>query len=247
MMEKRKTRYARHGVLMICLMTLLMADPARALFGLGDVVYDPANHAQNLLIASRSLITINNQLTGLQNQVRMLENMAKNLSPLEQASLPDLVQSLQRINLLISSAEGLSRNVDALERTFDRLYADQYSEKDGDLQRARERWDLSRSAIEDSLKAQAVLMSSLEENREYRQQLSQFSESAEGLLQTSQAANRISLFQLQQLEKGQQASVLYFRARSLEEARKLVEKEEARALRKSFMGSASLSSSDRPW
>ncbi|MFC7049490.1 P-type conjugative transfer protein TrbJ [Emcibacter nanhaiensis] len=247
MMEKRKTRHVRNGAFMICLMTLLMADPARALFGLGDVVYDPANHAQNLLIASRSLITINNQLTGLQNQVRMLENMAKNLSPLEQASLPDLVQSLQRINLLISSAEGLSRNVDALERTFDRLYADQYSEKDGDLQRARERWGLSRSALEDSLKAQAVLMSSLEENREYRQQLSQSSESAEGLLQTSQAANRISLFQLQQLEKGQQASVLYFRARSLEEARKLVEKEEARALRKSFMGSASLSSSDRPW
>ncbi len=40
-------------------------------------VYDPANHAQNVLQAARALEQINNQIRTLQNQATMLQNMAR--------------------------------------------------------------------------------------------------------------------------------------------------------------------------
>ena len=62
----------------------LAAPPAHALFGLGGgfggIVYDPTNHAENLLTAARSLEQINNQIAQLQNEAQMLVNQARNLA-----------------------------------------------------------------------------------------------------------------------------------------------------------------------
>jgi len=41
---------------------LTMAPPAHAVFGVGDIVIDPTNLAQNILTAARSLEQINNQI-----------------------------------------------------------------------------------------------------------------------------------------------------------------------------------------
>ena len=49
--------------------TIIAPSPAEAgLFGgFGRIVYDPTNHAENLLTAARSLEQINNQISSLQN------------------------------------------------------------------------------------------------------------------------------------------------------------------------------------
>src|SRR5690606_7577921 len=39
----------------------VLTTPAHALFGFGRIVYDPTNHAENLLTAARTLEQINNQ------------------------------------------------------------------------------------------------------------------------------------------------------------------------------------------
>lgn len=62
--------------------------PANAFFGgFGRIVYDPTNHAENLLTAARTLEQINNQITSLQNEAQMLINQARNLASLPHSSL----------------------------------------------------------------------------------------------------------------------------------------------------------------
>ena len=68
-------------------------QPAYALFGVGDVVIDPTNLAQNILTAARTLEMINNQITQLQNEAQMLINQGRNLANLPHSSLARRVYS----------------------------------------------------------------------------------------------------------------------------------------------------------
>jgi type IV secretion system protein TrbJ len=54
-------------------LTPSLATPAQAfLFGGGGrIVYDPRNHAENILSAARALDQINNQIAQLQNEAQM--------------------------------------------------------------------------------------------------------------------------------------------------------------------------------
>src|SRR3546814_18017416 len=72
-----------------CLAACLALSPiqsAHALFGAGDVVFDPSNYSQNVLQAVRALQQINNQIRSLQNEVLMLQNLAKHLARLDYRS-----------------------------------------------------------------------------------------------------------------------------------------------------------------
>ena len=60
----------------------VFTGPAHAFFGFGRIVYDPTNHAENLLTAARTLEQISNQITSLQNEAQMLINQARNLASL---------------------------------------------------------------------------------------------------------------------------------------------------------------------
>ena len=60
----------------------LMAPPASAqLFG-GGIVYDPTNHAENILQAVRALQQIDNQIRQLTHEIDMIEKMARDLETL---------------------------------------------------------------------------------------------------------------------------------------------------------------------
>src|SRR3546814_10453257 len=97
-----KRRLAAAG-LAACL-ALSSVPPAHALFGAGDVVFDPSNYSQNVLQAARALQQIYNQIQSLQNQVLMLQNMARNLERLDYSSLSQIVTALRSINLLMARA-----------------------------------------------------------------------------------------------------------------------------------------------
>ena len=83
----RLSRLASASALALALATPIgfspiFATPAQAfLFGGGGrIVYDPRNHAENILSAARALEQINNQITQLQNEAQMLMNQARNLA-----------------------------------------------------------------------------------------------------------------------------------------------------------------------
>ncbi|PKP79630.1 MAG: P-type conjugative transfer protein TrbJ, partial [Alphaproteobacteria bacterium HGW-Alphaproteobacteria-18] len=56
----------------------VLAPPASAQV----TVYDPANHAQNVLQAVRALQELEGQVRQLAHEIEMLENMARNLETL---------------------------------------------------------------------------------------------------------------------------------------------------------------------
>jgi len=69
-----------------------LAPTAQAQFGFGGIVYDPANHAQNILTAVRALQEINQQIQQLAHEIEMLENMAKDLENLP-SSIADEIRN----------------------------------------------------------------------------------------------------------------------------------------------------------
>ena len=73
-----------------CVLAFGIAQPAHALFGVGDIVLDPTNLIQNTMTAARTLEQINNQITSLQNEAQMLINQARNLASLPHSSLQAL-------------------------------------------------------------------------------------------------------------------------------------------------------------
>jgi len=100
----------------------LVAPPAHALFGLGDVVYDPANYAQNVLTAVRSLEQINNQIRQIQNQATSLLNEAKNLESLPVSTLADLKAQVEQTQALLAQAQRVAFNVQAVQQAFSERY-----------------------------------------------------------------------------------------------------------------------------
>ena len=73
-------RLATALLLAVPVTATLTATPAHAFFnGFGRIVYDPQNHAENIVSAARALEQINNQITSLQNEAQMLINQARTI------------------------------------------------------------------------------------------------------------------------------------------------------------------------
>ena len=90
-------------------------QPAYALFGVGDVVIDPTNLAQNILTAARTLEMINNQITQLQNEAQMLINQGRNLANLPHSSLARLRSIMQQTEDLLGEAQRVGYVVSEIE------------------------------------------------------------------------------------------------------------------------------------
>src|SRR5690606_12558934 len=127
--QPRRTAMKRQlgAALLAACLALSSIQPAHALFGAGDVVFDPSNYSQNVLQAARALQQINNQIQSLQNQVLMLQNMAKHLECLDYSSLAAIQAALRSINVLMARAEGIAFAIDHTEQEFARLYPKEYA------------------------------------------------------------------------------------------------------------------------
>ena len=102
----------------------LLAAPAQNAhaFGFGGVVYDPSNHAQNILTAVRSLQQVNNQIRQIANEAQMLVNQAQNLANLPTSVAGDLQSSLRAIDQLVLDAQGIAYQVSEIDSAYRRLF-----------------------------------------------------------------------------------------------------------------------------
>ena len=126
-----------------CVLAFGIAQPAHALFGVGDIVLDPTNLVQNTLTAIRTLEQINNQIRQLQNEAQMLINQARNLA------------TTQR---LIVQAKGLAYDVTSIDREFARLYPEKYAATVNGNQMyldAQERWKNTLGGLQTTMQMQA--------------------------------------------------------------------------------------------
>ena len=220
-------------------LALGIAPPAHALFGVGDIVFDPTNLVQNIMTAAHTLEQINNQIRQLQNEALMLMNQAKNLTGLNFSALVQLRAALAATNQLIQQAQGLAFNVAQMEAEFTRLYPNAYSASTSGSQMAldaRQRWRNSLEALRTATKVQSQAVQNFASDEQTLTDLVNRSQSAVGALQAMQATNQLLALQSRQTIQAQQLQITQDRATALEQARQVAVQERAREVRRRFQG-----------
>ena len=209
------------GLLMSGAIALAPLQPAHAILGVGDVVIDPSNLAQNILTAARTLEMINNQINQLQNEAQMLINEARNLQSLPYSSLARLQATIARTQALLGQAQRIAYEVSEIERAFTEQYGDAAAAGDFDamIANAQDRWRISVAGFEDALKVQAGVVGNIEPARAEMAALVNQSQSATGALQAAQAGNQLLALQSQQIADLTAAIAAQNRAQALEAAR----------------------------
>ncbi|PZQ78095.1 MAG: P-type conjugative transfer protein TrbJ [Variovorax paradoxus] len=223
-----------------CALAFGVVQPAHAIFGIGDTVFDASNFMQNMMTAANTLEQISNQVKQLQNEAQMLMNQARNL-----ASLPSSVVSRLRANLattqrLIDQAKGLAYDVATMDKEFQRLYPEQYAATvSGDqmYRDSQERWKNMLNGLQTSMRMQAQASKNLNDDEGALADLVNQSQSAVGALQAMQATNQILALQAKQSIQAQRLQLTQDRAVALEQARQAAVQERAREVRRRFMGS----------
>lgn len=220
-------------------LALGIAPPAHALFGVGDIVFDPTNLVQNIMTAAHTLEQINNQIRQLQNEALMLMNQAKNLTGLNFSALAQLRAALAATNQLIQQAQGLAFSVSQMEAEFTRLYPNTYSASTSGSQMAldaRQRWRNSLEALRTATKVQSQAVQNFASDEQTLTDLVNRSQSAVGALQAMQATNQLLALQSRQTIQAQQLQITQDRATALEQARQVAVQERAREVRRRFQG-----------
>jgi P-type conjugative transfer protein TrbJ len=216
-----------------------MDGAARAQLGFGGIVYDPKNHAQNLLTAARTLGQINNQIRQLENEARMLRHQAQNLMPLGTSLSPELAASLHETRRLMMAASALSYEISRLEASFDRLFPNQYAAGTGSREldrRTREALDVARAGYRESLSAQARLMTELGGDTARLEGLMAESAAAPGGLAATQAGNELLGLATKQIMQLQSVTIVAARAEALKAAQAGALKGAAEARYRRFVG-----------
>jgi P-type conjugative transfer protein TrbJ len=216
----------------------VFTTPAHAFFGgFGRIVYDPTNHAENLLTAARTLEQINNQITSLQNEAQMLINQARNLASLPYSSLQQLQQNVQRTQQLLGQAQNIAFDVQNIDEMFQQDYGN-LSPTATDQQLiadARSRWENTVGGLQDAMRVQAGVVGNIDSNRAEMSALVGESQGATGALQATQAGNQLLALQSQQLSDLIAVISANGRAEALMEAERATAAEQGRIQRERFL------------
>lgn len=222
--------------LMVLPLSGVLAPPAAAQV----TVYDPANHAQNVLQAVRALQELEGQVRQLAHEIEMLENMARNLETLPVSVAESIIgQRMIRIEELLREARGIGYSVEAIERDYETTYPERYGAPPSQavlVADARARWRQSRDAFREALTISAAALEDNETDAAAIRSLVTQSQDAAGALQAAQAGNELAAMTHQQLMQLEAMLAAQHRAQALEEARKLAEAERGRARLAAFLG-----------
>jgi P-type conjugative transfer protein TrbJ len=226
---------------------LCLVGVAALAIGVGSVaqaqvtVFDPANYAQSVLTAARSLTQITNQITMLQNQAQMLVNGAKNLSNLNFSSLAALTSDLAQIQRLLSQAQGLSFSVGLTNSQFSQIYPTTYGSGFSSgllVQNAQSQWSASQAALMTTVQAQSQIANSITADQTTLAQINAKSGSAVGQLAAVQATNQLLALLIKEIMQGQALQIAQDRATASEATRGLSATLGAQATRSQFSGSS---------
>lgn len=237
---RRRFRVAGAAVLSMALIMPVVTPPAYALFGIGGgplIVYDPQNHAENILSAARALEQINNQITSLQNEARMLMNQARNLESLPYSALQQLQQNVQQTQELLGQAQGIAFDVERIDQAFQQDYGNlPANAPEAELiADARSRWENTVGGLQDAMRAQAGAVGNIDSNRAEMAALVGESQKAVGALQATQAGNQLLALQSQQLSDLVAVISANGRSEALLEAERTTAAEQGRIQRERFL------------
>lgn len=226
------------GILAL-MMTIAPIHSAHAIFGIGDIVFDPQNYGQNLISAARALQQINNQITQLHNEAQMLLNQSKNLTSLPSSIAGNLQTSLLRMDALIRTAHGMAYQISSIDAQFSTLYPEAYSAATTNSQvflDGQNAWKQARQGFQHSLHVQAEVTEQVREDQILLEHLVGESQGAVGSLQVAQAGNQLTALSAKQVMQLQTLMASTARADALDRAAVLAVKEQARVQFTNFLG-----------
>ena len=232
------------------LLSALLAAPLATVTALAPVapahaitVFDPSNYAQNVLTAARTLTQINNQIQALQNQASMLTNMAKHLQRLDFSSLSQITRSMQRIDTLMTNAQGIAfdlASTDAALRDQFPAAFDAAMTSNEMVARAQAQWQAAMQGYRQTMRVQAQVVENVQADADLLGELVSQSQSATGSLQAQQATNQLIALSTKQQLQIQNMMAAQYRADALERARQAQALEAARLTSRRFVGSADI-------
>ncbi|MFN3253440.1 P-type conjugative transfer protein TrbJ [Roseibium album] len=206
------------------------------------VVYDPWNHAENVLSAARALEEINNQVQQLSNEAQMLINQTRNLANLPLSIAGELQGSLNEVDRLIKDAQGIAYELSEIDSTYRQFFPDQYESSVSTskiLADAQATWNLAREGFRHALEVQASVVGEIRSDAAALDRLIGESQGAVGNLQAVQAGNQLTALAAKQSMQLQSLLAASARAEALAEADALAARERGQARFKKFMGNES--------
>ncbi|MBG6145960.1 P-type conjugative transfer protein TrbJ [Labrenzia sp. EL_142] len=206
------------------------------------VVYDPWNHAENVLSAARALEEINNQVQQLSNEAQMLINQTRNLANLPLSIAGELQGSLNEVDRLIKDAQGIAYELSEIDSTYRQFFPGQYESSVSTskiLSDAQATWNLAREGFRHALEVQASVVGEIRSDAAALDRLIGESQGAVGNLQAVQAGNQLTALAAKQSMQLQSLLAASARAEALAEADALAARERGQARFKKFMGSGS--------
>jgi P-type conjugative transfer protein TrbJ len=189
--------------------------PATAIFGVGDIVFDPTNFVNTLETAVRLL-----KMVGIaQNQLAMMEaNLARLENLIDMLNDPDL-ENLKKLEAISENAEGLAYVVNTLEASFKTLYPDFTSPVDAKaFDEMQRQWlTQTRESIRKAMAVQGGVTDLKDDRQDLESALTKARE-ADGNLRISQAAAEINGITAKQLLRLQHMMAVSERAKAAQMA-----------------------------
>ena len=229
------------AALLLAAAPMTIAPPAHAIFGIGDIVIDPSNLAQNILTAANTLEQINNQVKQLQNEADMLINQATNLVRTGYNPQAEINRLLNEISVLMDRARSISYVVRETDRLFQENFPEDYStwSSTQTATAAEMQWVSARSAFNDTLLVQSQIVQTLKADTSSLDAMLAETAIAEGNLSVSQTGNQIAALGVKQAMQMQEMMAAQYRADALARARDLQIEREGREKLARFVGGAS--------
>lgn len=229
------------AALLLAAAPMTIAPPAHAIFGVGDIVIDPSNLAQNILTAANTLEQINNQVKQLQNEADMLINQATNLVRTGYNPQAEINRLLNEISVLMDRARSISYVVSETDRLFQENFPEDYSawSRTQMATAAEMQWVSARSAFNDTLLVQSQIVQTLKADTSSLDAMLAETAVAEGNLSVSQTGNQIAALGVKQTMQMQELMAAQYRADALARARDLQIEREGREKLARFVGGAS--------
>jgi P-type conjugative transfer protein TrbJ len=242
---RRRNHLASALLVLTCLASgALLPRWGYAVFGVGDIVFDPTNLVQNTLTAFRTLqATLNqarqiaNEVTMIANQVTQLHNEARNLASSPVSLLGTLTGSLEQYTSTLRDAEGMTYHLGSLTTQFNTVYPTfgQPAVSSATLVSQATQWSQQvRAALQGAMQAQSIV-GRLTQLQGRLQTAMGASQAATGNLQVSQATNQLLGLMAEQTASLQQIVAASGRAEASLIAAQAASDDAARANAKHFM------------
>jgi type IV secretion system protein TrbJ len=189
-----------YQILSLVISPFVCLIPAYALFGMGDVVFDPAALAQQLI---HYVVMCNQYATQSQQYARQIQQLQNEYQHLQNLNFKADLSGLNDMRQLMNAAKGLSNDFIKMQTQFEEQYPDfdTYTTQDSaSYAQQALRWNkLNQQNSLDILKTATKLQESMYRDQDSLRYLSDRSDAASGTKDLLQVMNQLLILQTKQL------------------------------------------------